>query len=136
MTEQISLNYEKIVWTYEELDRASEDSFDFTTRDEDGAHIGLLLPAVQMAETDPEAVDDFTGAGEDDATQGYTLVELLEVRGRSRVDDADHDKWIDVLSIDWGAHKPGADTGGAGLRSDGELVQAVSDAEMGGDFIL
>ena len=27
------------------------------------------------------------------------------VDGESK--DANHDKWIDVLSIDWGSHKPG-----------------------------
>ena len=86
MTEQISLNYEKIVWSYDRAESA-EDSFDFTTRDVDEAHIGLLLPAVQMAETAPEPVDDFTGGGKDAAMQGHTLVELLEVRGPSRVDN-------------------------------------------------
>ena len=152
MAEQLSLNYEKIRWTYDRAESA-EDSFDFTTRDADEAHIGLLLPAVQMAEAAPEPVDDFSGAGNEDAMQGHTLVELLENPGRSRVDD--HDDWIDILAIDWGSHKPGSsaielekvlvtniqpllDDGGrsAGLRSDGELVQAVSDADMGGDFIL
>ena len=87
MTEEITLNYGKIEWTYNELDRASEDSFDFTTRDVDEAHIGLLVPAVQMAETALEPVDDFTGGGKEDAMQGHTLVELLEVRGPSRVDN-------------------------------------------------
>ncbi len=75
------------------------------------------------------------------------------------VADYDHDKWIDVLAIDWGVSTPGAsayeydlkgvmvtsydtrdaadggDTQG-GLRSDGDLAQSVSDADMGGDFIL
>ena len=87
MTEQISLNYEKVRWTYDRAERA-EDSFDFTTRNESEAHIGLLLPAVQMAETAPEPVDDFTGGGKEDAMQGHTLVELLETRGTSRVVDS------------------------------------------------
>lgn len=125
MAEEVTLNYAKVEWTYNELDRSSEDSF------------------------------DFTGVGEDDAMQGHTLVELLEDPGTRRV-DGDHDNWIDILAIDWGSSEPGAsayelkdvmitsyDTHGAvegersaGLRSDGELVQAVSDADMSGDFIL
>ena len=155
MAEQVSLNYAKVDWSYQPQSSSSEDSFDFTTRDESEAHIGLLLPAVQTAEPTPEPAGDFTGDGKDDAMQGHTLIELLEDPGVHRVDD-DHDDWIDILAIDWGSSQPGAsayelkdvmitsyDTHGAveggrsaGLRSDGELVQAVSDADMGGDFIL
>jgi type VI secretion system secreted protein Hcp len=32
--------------------------------------------------------------------------------------DENHDKWIDVLSIDWGAHKSGAGAGAARRRGD------------------
>ena len=87
MTEHISLNYEKIVWTYEKLNRAGEDSFDFTAGDDGETQIALLLPAVQKVETHSKPADVFTGAGQDDAMQGHTLVELLEIRGPIRVDD-------------------------------------------------
>ena len=30
--------------------------------------------------------------------------------------DVNHDKWIDVLSIDWGAHKPGGGMTGQSRR--------------------
>lgn len=39
--------------------------------------IGLLLPAVQKAEVEPEPIDDFSAATDDPA--GFTLVELLVV---------------------------------------------------------
>ena len=32
--------------------------------------------------------------------------------------DDKHDKWIDVLSIDWGIHKPGSGTGATRRRGD------------------
>lgn len=35
--------------------------------------------------------------------------------------DADHDKWIDVLSIDWGVHKPGGGATGS-TRRRGDVV--------------
>mgnify|MGYP003573644375 CR=1 FL=1 len=36
------------------------------------------------------------------------------VDGESK--DANHDKWIDVLSVDWGAHKPGGGSTGQSRR--------------------
>jgi len=36
--------------------------------------------------------------------------------------DANHDKWIDVLSIDWGAHKPGTSASGRSRRRGGVIV--------------
>lgn len=37
--------------------------------------------------------------------------------------DANHDKWIDVLSIDWGAHKPGGGATGQSRRRGAAVVE-------------
>jgi type VI secretion system secreted protein Hcp len=37
--------------------------------------------------------------------------------------DAGHDKWIDVLSIDWGSHKPGGGATGQSRRRGGVVVE-------------
>ncbi len=37
--------------------------------------------------------------------------------------DANHDKWIDVLSIDWGSHKPGGGATGQSRRRGGVIVE-------------
>ncbi len=37
--------------------------------------------------------------------------------------DADHDKWIDVLSVDWGAHKPGGGATGQSRRRGAAIVE-------------
>ncbi len=37
--------------------------------------------------------------------------------------DANHDKWIDVLSIDWGSHKPGGAATGQSRRRGGVIVE-------------
>lgn len=37
--------------------------------------------------------------------------------------DANHDKWIDVLSVDWGAHKPGGGMTGQSRRRGGAVVE-------------
>lgn len=110
------------------------DSFQFDAEPE-GVLIGLLLPAVQAAEGPMEAEDRGLTA-KDDGETAYeykldgVMISSYDVNGSA---DADHDRWIDVLSTDWGTSKPAAE---ANLRSDGELVQAVSEADMGGDFIL
>ena len=44
-------------------------------------------------------------------------IKFPDIEGESM--DANHDKWIDVLSIDWGAHKPGA--GGDAARRRGDV---------------
>ncbi len=79
----------------------SADSFDFKASTEKKAHIGLLLPAVQTVDMAREPMDDFTGVAEAEVMQGHTLVELLEVRGRSRVDDGGGE-WTDILTSDDG----------------------------------
>ena len=43
------------------------------------------------------------------------------VDGESK--DGNHDKWIDVLSIDWGAHKPGGGATGQSRRRGGAVVE-------------
>lgn len=40
--------------------------------------------------------------------------------------DANHDKWIDVLSIDWGSHKPGGGATGQSRRRGGVVVEDMS----------
>lgn len=37
--------------------------------------------------------------------------------------DANHDKWIDVLSIDWGSSKPGGGATGQSRRRGGVIVE-------------
>jgi type VI secretion system secreted protein Hcp len=40
--------------------------------------------------------------------------------------DENHDEWIDVLSIDWGAHKPGGGATGQSRRRGGAIVDDVT----------
>ena len=40
--------------------------------------------------------------------------------------DANNDKWIDVLSIDWGAHKPGGGATGQSRRRGGAVVEDIT----------
>ena len=40
--------------------------------------------------------------------------------------DAKHDKWIDILSIDWGAHKPGGGATGQSRRRGGAVVEDIT----------
>jgi type VI secretion system Hcp family effector len=40
--------------------------------------------------------------------------------------DANHDKWIDVLSIDWGAHKPGGGATGQSRRRGAAVVEDMT----------
>ena len=41
-------------------------------------------------------------------------------------DDANHGKWIDVLSIDWGAHKPGGGATGQSRRRGAAVVEDLT----------
>ena len=40
--------------------------------------------------------------------------------------DANHDKWIDVLSLDWGAHKPGGGATGQSRRRGAAVVEDIT----------
>ncbi len=40
--------------------------------------------------------------------------------------DSNHDKWIDVLSIDWGMHKPGGGMTGQSRRRGAAVVEDVT----------
>ena len=40
--------------------------------------------------------------------------------------DTNHDKWIDILSIDWGAHKPGGGATGQSRRRGGAVVEDIT----------
>ena len=128
--------------------QGSEDSLGLTATIEE-QKVGLLLPAVQQVrepsnlppDEDDQAIDSFKfGSAKDDGETAYeykldgVMISSYDINGSA---DAGHDRWIDVLSNDWGTDKPDAGkVVEAGLRSDGELVQAVSEADMGGDFIL
>ena len=40
--------------------------------------------------------------------------------------DSNHDKWIDVLSVDWGIHKPGGGMTGQSRRRGGAVVEDLT----------
>lgn len=106
-----------------------DDSFDFTAMTE-SEQTAMILPAVQRI---PEEVlvAATRGRRSDDGDAFY-----LDRGDDAQAADSGHDKWIDVLSIDWGTSQPADAVREANLQSDGELVQAVGKADMGGDFIL
>lgn len=58
-----------------------------------------------------------------DTAQGAVFAKYDGIDGESR--DDKHDKWIDVLSIDWGAHKPGGGMTGQSRLSDVVLVKEL-----------
>ena len=51
---------------------------------------------------------------------GY--LKVGDIKGESA--QKDHDKWVDVLSVDWGAHKPGS---GASSEPGGTAVFTVKE---------
>ena len=143
-TETLTMNYEKIEWTYSKSESAG-DSSDFQTEKDDDETAGLLLPAVQQVcegstlppDEDDPAMERFEfEPAEDDGETAYEykldgiMISSYDVNGSA---DSDRDRWIDVLSTDWGTSKPGAD---ANVPSDGNLVAATVDTDMSGDFIL
>jgi type VI secretion system secreted protein Hcp len=40
--------------------------------------------------------------------------------------DAEHDKWIEILSIDWGAHRPGTGAAGPSRRRGAAIVEDIT----------
>jgi type VI secretion system secreted protein Hcp len=46
------------------------------------------------------------------------------VDGESK--DSNHDKWIDVLSVDWGVHKPGGGATGQTRRRGAAVVEDIT----------
>jgi len=60
----------------------------------------------------------FLAAG---AARGAVFAKYDGVDGESK--DANHDKWIDVLSIDWGAHQPAEQPTGQSRRRGGAVVE-------------
>ncbi len=42
--------------------------------------------------------------------------------------DANHDKWIDVLSLDWGAHRSGGGATGQSRRRGAAIVEDMGEA--------
>ena len=158
-TETLTMNYEKVEWTYSKSD-ADGDSFDFTAAPEE-QEVGLLLPAVQAAREAARTTDERDLGAKDDGGAAYeykldgVMISSYDVGGSgdgevSSIDalliindigrsaaDSDHDKWIDILTMSPPVTETVEDVvKNAGLRSDGELVQAVSEMEMPGDFIL
>ena len=43
-----------------------------------------------------------------------------------KVKTSNHDKWIDVLSIDWGIHKPGGGMTGQSRRRGAAVVEDLA----------
>ena len=70
------------------------------------------LPVMKDVETE-EGMETTGGAvfakydGVDGESVDAQTAELKLGTDGSKTKDANHDKWIDVLSIDWGSHKPG-----------------------------
>ncbi len=106
-----------------------DDSFDFTAMTE-SEQTAMILPAVQRLPT-KVLIEATSGRRSDDDGASY-----LDGWDEAQAADSGHDKWIDVLSIDWGSSQLAGARQEANLQSDGELVQAVGEADMGGDFIL
>ena len=59
----------------------------------------------------------------DDAA-GAAFAKYDGIDGESK--DSNHDKWIDVLSIDWGVHKPGGGDTGQSRRRGSAVVEDVT----------
>ena len=73
-------------------------------------------PVVQAASDDPTLPPE----GPLPAAEHW-FVKYDGVDGESQ--DANHDKWIDVLSIDWGSNKPGGGATGQSRRRGGVIVE-------------
>ena len=152
--EQVNLNFAKVKYEYEPsasgsgkeeqhytiefvngaVDGGGEDSFHFTAEEAE-TNISLIAPAVQSAVNRGSPAE--RNSSDDSALAGDGAVVFITDSVEAGAADAGHDQWIDILSVDHGAHKPAADAAReANLRSDGELVQALSDADMSSDFIL
>lgn len=83
-----------------------------------GLGFGLLIAFTASAEAqgDPDR-PVVTGRVPTPPTAAVDMyIKLPDIDGESV--DENHDKWIDVLSIDWGAHKPGAGDDAARRRGD------------------
>ncbi len=65
---------------------------------------------------------NFDATGASKAQNAYLI---LDANG-SPTADANHDKWIDVLNIDWGSHKPGGGMTGQSRRRGGAVVEDVT----------
>jgi len=101
-------------------------------------NIALIAPAVQSAVPRGSAGErNSSDDAGDSALSGDGAVIFITDSVDAGGADVDYDQWIETLAVGQGVHKPAAEpVERAGLRSDGELVQAVSDADMGGDFIF
>jgi type VI secretion system secreted protein Hcp len=77
------------------------------------AAVPQALPAAAFLQTGDEPPTPAFG--------GYWFARYDGIDGESQ--DANHDKWIDVLSIDWGSHKPGGGATGQSRRRGGAIVE-------------
>ncbi len=108
--------------------KSADDSFDFKAADEP-EQVALLLPAVQSAR---EAARSSSSEGSTFDTDGRVIFMTDSIEAGD--DEVDYGDWINVLTVT--PTPPMSADAGGGLRSDGDLVQGVSEADMSGDFIL
>lgn len=84
---------------------------------------GLVRPA----EAAPLSNHDGDPAEHEEESDELWFAQYVGIEGESEGDDpraADpHDKWIDVLSIDWGSNKPGGGATGQSRRRGGVIVE-------------
>ena len=74
--------------------------------------MGLAIAATTMAFAIPNSAD------------AAVFAKFDGIDGESK--DDKHDKWIDVLSIDWGAHKPGGGATGQSRRRGAAVVEDLT----------
>jgi len=59
--------------------------------------------------------------GTSDEAEAAAFIKYEGIDGEAT--DANHDKWIDVLAVDWGAHKPGGGATGQSRSRGGAVVE-------------
>ncbi len=89
------------------------------------ASVGVTMavqsaPAVEASPNQQTAAEDSTPTPRPASSERW-FMKYDGVDGESK--DANHDKWIDVLSIDWGANKPGGGATGQSRRRGGAVVE-------------
>jgi len=62
--------------------------------------------------------------GTSDEAEAAAFIKYDGIDGEAT--DSKHDKWIDVLSVDWSAHKPGGGVTGQSARRGGAVVEDMT----------